>query len=329
MAPPEAHPAVAMGVLIGAEMPDFDYAIRLWGGRIAYLKNHRGPTHGLAVLPLLSGLVAGLLHYAWPGAPAFWTLMLWTLLGGLSHVFFDLCNDYGTQGLWPFSRRWVALDLLPIIDVWTLGLIVVGWILTWATPLPREAIFGGVWLLITLYVAGRFWLRRQAFQLVTAHFDLSPDCGAVVPCGPGWRGERVTIQPRLLSLNAWRYVVQMPREYWVGTVWVRQGRVGDPERARNQHDRVVLASLKSQFVTAFAGWTRLPRVQVDRVESLYRVRWSEARYEQENFSPFTAFAWLDSDLQLVDEGFGQYRPQAIDQEMMRRRLRIEMGRQDP
>jgi inner membrane protein len=328
LAPTGVQPAIVIGTLLGAECPDFDFVLRLFGGEVTYLKHHRGPTHGLVVLPVWAAAFAGLLHLIWPGT-GFWPIFWWTLLGGLSHVVFDFGNDYGTKGLWPFSQRWIAFDIIPIVDVWMLGLIAVGWVVNWLSPGQRQAVFAVVWLGLTAYVVLRFWLRSRAWHLVVSQFDLEKPCGDAVPCGVHWRHERVTIHPTLLSLNAWRYVVQGEGEYLTGMVWLRQGRVSEPERARNEHDEIVLASLKSQVVTAFAGWVRRPRVSVERQEDLYLVRWTEMRYEAEGFAPFSAYAWLDKHLRLVDEGLGSKKPEQMDREAVRRRLRKEMGKEEP
>lgn len=328
LAPPDVAPAVAVAVLVAAESPDFDFVIRMAGGPVTYLKHHRGPTHGLVTLPLHAALIAGIIHLLAPGV-GFWSLFWWALAGGLSHVLFDFLNDYGTQGFWPFSRRWIALDLIPIIDVWMLGLIGLGWGVHWAWPGHRQMIFVMVWLLLGGYVMLRFWLRRRAWRLVADRFDMEGACGEAVPCGPGWRQERLTIHPTLFSLVAWRYVAQRQGEYLTGMVWVHNSAVGDPERAENHHDRVVLASLKAQTVSAFAAWARRPRVTVEKQESLYLVRWTEMRYEVDGFSPFTAYAWLDDELKLVDEGLGSQKPANMDKDAVKRRLQKEMGRAKP
>jgi inner membrane protein len=328
LAPAEIQPAVAWAVLIAAEAPDFDFVIRMARGPVTYLKHHRGPTHGLVTLPFQALLIAGLVNWVLPGV-GFWPLFWWALAGGLSHVIFDFGNDYGTQGWWPFSRRWIALDIIPVVDVWLLGIIAAGWAVNGVWQGHRQAVFAAAWLVMAAYVGLRFHLRRRAWRLVADRFGMEGACGEAVPCGSGWRAERLTVHPTLLSLNAWRYVAQREGEYLTGMVWVHQGRVSEPARAANMKDRVVLASLKSQTVSAFADWARRPRVSVERREHLYVVRWSDMRYEDEGFSPFTAYAWLDDELKLVDEGLGPQRPEKLEPGALRQRLRKELGRQEP
>lgn len=328
ISPDGAHPAVIWGALIGAELPDIDFVVRYFKGPVGYLRLHRGPTHGLVSLVAESLAVAGLFALLWPGAP-FGPTFLFTLLGCLSHVLSDFGNDYGTQGFWPFTPKRVALDLIPIVDLRLLAIILAGWVVHFAWPGHRQLLFAGVWFALAAYTFTRFLQHRRAVRLVESHFDLKSPCGEMAPCGDGWREERVTIHPTLLSFNAWRYVVQMPGEVWSGMVWVNHGRVGDPEKATNAYDQVVQASKKSQVVSAFAGWVRRPRAEVIQRDGLYQVRWSDMRYEVDGFAPFTAYAWLDENLTLVDEGLGSQRPEGLDREAVRRRLRREMGRLEP
>lgn len=328
LAPAGAHPAVVWGAILGAEAPDIDFVIRYVKGQVGYLKGHRGPTHGLVVLPLLSIAIAGGLKLLSPAAP-FWQVFWFALLGCLSHVLFDFGNDYGTQGLWPFSPRRIAMDLIPIIDVRILGIIAIGWLLNGLLAVDRALLFTGVWVALAVYVIARYLQHRRAHAVVAAKLDLSGDCGPAATCGQGWNPEQVSIHPTLFSWNAWRYVIQQPGEIWTGLVWVNEGRLSQPERAVNAYDQVVLASLKSSLVSAFASWARRPRVQVTRRDGLYEVRWSDMRYEMDGFSPFTAYAWLDDSLALVDEGLQGKQKQAVDKGMIRRRWLRERGILEP
>ena len=328
LAPHGTQPAAVWGALLGSEIPDMDVVVRAWSGYAGYLKEHRGVTHGVLSLVLEAAAITAALRLVWPGS-AWGTVFSFTLLGCLSHVAFDCGNDYGTKAFWPFVTRRVALDIIPIVDLWVLGTIAAGWIVNAVWAGHRQAVFGVVWLVLAAYVAARMALRRKAWHLVAGHFDLKEPCGEFVPCGPGWQEEQVTIHPTLLSLTCWRYVVRVRGAFLTGRVWPLRGQVGRATRARNERDKVVDASLKAQLVGTFARWARRPRVQVDRINNLYRVSWADARYEfSEEFSPFSVYAWLDDNLRLVDEGFAPRRPGAAGRQALLRRLHEEMGRPD-
>lgn len=255
--PEGTHAAVCWSAVLGAESPDIDIVVHFVRGRVGYLRAHRGPTHGLVTLPLQALLIAVVLKLWNPGAP-FGPLFGAALLGALSHVLLDFGNDYGTQGLWPFSPRRIAFDLIPIVDLGILAIIGAGWLANALLPAGRTAVFAGVWLALGLYVLVRLLLHRRAWDLVVEHLQPPADCGEAVGCGVGWPAQAVTVHPTLLSLNAWRYVAQQPGGFLTGMVWVHPGRVSRPAQAANRYDRVVLASLQAAAVTAFASWTRRP-----------------------------------------------------------------------
>lgn len=328
LAPGGAHPAVVWGAILGAEAPDIDFVVRYVSGSVGYLKFHRGPTHGLVALPILALAIAGGLKLISPTAP-FWQIFWFALLGCLSHVLSDFGNDYGTQGLWPFSGRRIALDIIPIIDWRLLLIIAAGWVLNGLLAVDRALLFTGVWVALAVYGVARYRQHRRAHEVVAAQLAVGGNLAEVVGCGDGWDQERVTVHPTLFSWNAWRYVVQQPGEFWTGLVWVREGKVSEPDKAVNSFDQIVLASLKSGVVTAFAGWVRRPRVHVERRDELYEVRWTDMRYEVDGFSPFTAYAWLDEGLTLVDEGLQGKQKQPVDRSLVRRRLLREAGRLEP
>lgn len=323
---PEAAPVVKWGIIAGAVIPDIDFVVRLLKGHPSYLKVHRGPTHGLPVQVIWAALIAAILMLFDPAA-TFVPLFAWSFVGCLTHILFDCANDYGTQALWPLSKRWIALDVIPIIDVWLLSIIGIGWIVFWAFPTGRREVFTWVWVALAGYVGLRVWLRSQAKQQVAYHFGELEPCGTTIPCGPRWKEERISMHPCLFSVNAWRYVVQVKDAYLVGITWLYPKRVSEPLRARNDHDKIVLASLKAQLVTVFSDWARRPRIQVDEKEGLYHVTWTDMRYEFDGISPFRAHAWMDKDLKLIDEGLNYGSAEQLpDRATIKRRVLLEMGR---
>jgi inner membrane protein len=103
-------------------------------GSVAYLQYHRGITHsllgatGLAVVLALLIYIPGRLARVNPSAPALdkrW-LFLVCWIAVLSHVLLDFTNAYGVRPFLPFSGRWFAWDIMPIIDPTLLLLLVAG-----------------------------------------------------------------------------------------------------------------------------------------------------------------------------------------------------------
>ena len=138
-------------LIIGANLPDVDATCVLLGD-MQHLALRRGLTHGPIALVLLPLLLAGALYGydRWQAKRgkrpenrlpvSFKWLYLLSLIGCLTHPFFDWLNSYGIRLLEPFSHRWFYGDVLFIIDIWLwLGLGFATWL-----SLRREK-RGGEW----------------------------------------------------------------------------------------------------------------------------------------------------------------------------------------
>ncbi len=122
-----------LGLILGSNAPDVDIVTR-FRGSITYLEYHRGITHsllgasGLAVVLWALIYPVGRLARAKPSAPPLngrWLFLLcW--IAALAHILLDLTNAYGVRPLLPFSGRWFAWDIMPIIDPTLLLLLVCG-----------------------------------------------------------------------------------------------------------------------------------------------------------------------------------------------------------
>jgi inner membrane protein len=129
------------GFLIGL-LPDFDILSSLWGPWFS-LKYHRGPTHALPVLLLLS-LPVGWVAKKVSGSDK--PLKLWSAMAFFSlftHPLIDWCTTYGTPLWWPFTSERFANDALPIIEpLYSLPLLIVTFIgiFNLLTPKKRKAL---------------------------------------------------------------------------------------------------------------------------------------------------------------------------------------------
>lgn len=121
-------PLATAALVISSNLPDIDVVSRIYGGSLGYLKYHRGITHSLAGLAVLSGLLSLLLilfdrrvrlRRESPLSPARpLTLFLLSYAGGLGHIFMDYTNSYGVRPLLPFSDGWWYGDLTFVVDPW-------------------------------------------------------------------------------------------------------------------------------------------------------------------------------------------------------------------
>ncbi|HZT71328.1 MAG TPA: metal-dependent hydrolase [Terriglobia bacterium] len=112
-----------LAIVIGANLPDIDAVSSFWGS-VAYLKYHRGITHSIIGVTALALLLAGAIYLfgrrAGPprkGPPlnGLW-LLLACWVATASHLLLDFSNAYGIRPFLPFSGRWYAWGIEPIVD---------------------------------------------------------------------------------------------------------------------------------------------------------------------------------------------------------------------
>jgi membrane-bound metal-dependent hydrolase YbcI (DUF457 family) len=157
-----------IGFLVGSAVPDLDVALIVLGKR-TYLRHHQGPTHSLPLAPLYAG---GLMAVAALGVGWHWSIVFGLIAGMTIHVLLDLCNTFGIQLLWPFTKRRYCLDAVFFIDTvaWTLTAIFLAVVLAGHDRAGLAAVCYAA-LLLT-YLLAKFALRRRVGARVGADFTI-------------------------------------------------------------------------------------------------------------------------------------------------------------
>ncbi len=107
--------AMAWGAIIGT-LPDLDVFLPM-GSPVNDFVYHRGFSHSIFVLALLSPILAWLITVIHPTTKKYylkWLVLTFVILQG--SVLLDLMTIYGTQILWPFDKTPLALPVFFIID---------------------------------------------------------------------------------------------------------------------------------------------------------------------------------------------------------------------
>jgi len=107
--------ALVWGAVLGT-LPDLDVFIPL-GGPVDDFVYHRGFSHSLILLALLSPMIAWLISNIHSDTKRYyrrWVLLCFLVLE--ASVLLDLLTIYGTQIFWPFDTTPMALPVLFIID---------------------------------------------------------------------------------------------------------------------------------------------------------------------------------------------------------------------
>jgi len=262
-------------LVLASNAPDIDIVTAL-GGSANYLEWHRGPTHGpLGVVGL--GLVTAALVWggtrfrstrSWgeggkPDPTAFMTLLAVSIVGVLLHVLMDLPTSYGTRLLSPFSWRWFAMDLMPIVDIYLWMILAAGLL---AGSWRRGARQKSAAIALAL-MAANYGIRAAAHQhalSAAAHVygptmptpcEPSAAFGSLLDSWPHAGGSRCLVDsaalPSFGSPFDWRVIAQLPDEY----VEIRGE---DAVRIPNRWTPHIAAAARARTAQVLLGFSRFP-----------------------------------------------------------------------
>jgi len=155
--------SITIGAMLGAMSPDLDFVIRLFKDDAAYLEHHRGKSHSVPYLAGFSIVITLLLSQMGFVGFSFFTTLMWTFLGALSHTGLDILNSYGAK----LFKKKVKASLLTLYDP-VITLVGLYFIINGKNK-PIE-LFSGV-VLIVIYLMIRNISRRLAAERLNAYFN--------------------------------------------------------------------------------------------------------------------------------------------------------------
>lgn len=156
-------PLAPAALLLGANLPDLDIAVALFGDeaarKAAYLIHHRGITHSLAGIVVQALLLAAAVRWIerreFGGArPPWHAHLVPAAVALLTHPLLDLLNNYGVRPWLPFATtRWHG-DLIFIVDPWLWLLFGGTAALAGARTRAGSVVWGAVAVAATLFLLG-------------------------------------------------------------------------------------------------------------------------------------------------------------------------------
>jgi inner membrane protein len=261
-------------LVIGANLPDVDALVYLFGDGTDALAFRRGWTHGVLAMvlwPLV--LTAGMtMLHRWQqrrdssGVPlnARW-LLLAAAVGVWSHPILDWFNSYGVRLLMPLSPRWFYGDALFIIDPWVWGMLALGWIVSRRRRDPRAA-------RTTLLVAAAYVLAMIATSRLGG--------AAVVAQAAGPVASRTMVGPTPIWPQHREVIRDLGASYELGEVTF------SPTPTYTARERQTV-ELTPDLITAvratrrgnnFLSWSRFPLARTESMGDSLIVELSDARY---------------------------------------------------
>jgi inner membrane protein len=308
---------------LAAEAPDLDVFGSLKGPVFGFA-HHRGFTHSLLGVALVSGFVVGFMYLIWrlrgrkvkdPNLPPRWgVLFAFAYLAGLSHLLLDFTNNYGVRPFWPFSERWYSWDIVFIIEPVMLILLAGGLLLTGLFSLINQEVSGrrkgsqgraaaALALIGVIVLWGiRDYEHRRAVNALEARLYKGSD-----PI-------RVSAYPYMWDPFRWYGVVET-RNFFAQTLVDSSIPDVDPDRRmriryKPEETAVTLAAKKSYLGRVYLDWAQYPVTETEPLEGPpagYLVRFRDLRYDypgRMGRSPLGAGVELDRNLNVVAEMFG-------------------------
>lgn len=267
--------AMTTTALVGSHAPDFDTIFKLKGNS-AYLRQHRGKSHGLIALvawPLLISLVVGALFGVAPTS-----LWLMAQIAVALHVFVDLFNAYGTQALHPIKTTWIGWGVINTFDPFLFALYYGAfgiWLLTGAAVV----IFPILVAIVIIYYAVQFKLRNDALASAARYFG-----GA----------HQLFISPGM-KWDEWHVAAQLRDEYSV--VKLRSGIVvecGNFHIKEEPHGDPLFELVKQNAdLQAFLEFSKIHTYTVSRKDGITEYRFTNLRYFTKEVYPFVAVVRID------------------------------------
>jgi len=280
--------AVMIGTVIGSQAPDLDGFTRLFGSA-AYIRHHRGMSHSIPALFAWTMATFGLIQFFMPQT-AWLHLLAWCFLAVCLHVFVDLFNAYGTQGLSPFNRKWIALNAIFIFDPFIFLLHLVGFML-WMAGADPGITFLWIYLLLACYYIVRIQARNKARQQVK---DIV-----------GLKGS-YTVFPTL-SWSQWTFLVKTDTHWHVGELNTGEALIFDTLAIKPPNELVNLA-MKDHKVKSFLSFANYVHVEVKEQPFGYEIRWVDlryrARFQRKSQYMFIAVVYMDKEKNIRDSFAG-------------------------
>jgi membrane-bound metal-dependent hydrolase YbcI (DUF457 family) len=267
-----------IAMLIAGTIADVDLLSK-FAGPSAFLAFYRTYFHSLFAALLLS-LVITLLVYLRqraqtenPLSPL--GILAAALAAYILHLLMDLCQSAGVEFFWPFSPRRFALDWLPHLDLWLLGILLAGILLPTLSRLVTEEIgakskgprgrVGASLALATmiLYVVLRFILHGNALATLESH---------------SYRGEsprKTAAFPESGSSSRWLGVVETVSALHDVQVDVSPGASFDPDVAVTAYKPEPSPALDAARDTAaarrFLQVARFPKATVEKTPDGFHI----------------------------------------------------------
>lgn len=267
---------VAAGI-VAALAPDMDVITLLFSPGSFY-EYHRVATHSIIGAVLLAIIIAILFSRL---KKSFIKYLPITLLCILSHLYLDFITSTGIQLFYPYSTVKVALNMVPIVDVYMLAILAAGLVLIKRHPALGARISAFVLIFCFLLVSARIGLGVIA--------DSSVD---------RLNGDSY-ISPHFFNPFKWAVVREQPDSYVISDYNLLTG-IKESATVRKSSDPMIEASKQADVVKSFIASSAFPFAVIKGDT----VIWHDLRVSIDGSRGYTASVQLGKNMSILQERMG-------------------------
>ena len=276
--------------VIAANLPDIDSIAGFWG-TAAYLDHHRGLTHSLIGVPILSLLLAAVIYLF---SENFGRTFAVALIAMMTHPALDYLNPYGVRPFLPWNDTWYYGDLVFIMDPYLDLMLLLGLVAAWIWPRRKYAVTSAALVLAAAYIGLRVERHAVAVSKVQPMF-------AAIPEGV----RKWAVLPTTWNPQLWDVIVHSDARLFRFDVDVRDPVRADAPRFRMQSARpseIVNRAMTATSSAALLRFARFPVTRVGQIPSGHRVTFLDFRfYRAAAGTALASEVLLNQSLQVIGE----------------------------
>ncbi len=283
---------IYIGAVLGAIAPDIDVATH--PNPLSFLRHHRGVSHSLPGIAVISFLIASCLTLVFPQAN-FLACWGWTFLGAFSHSILDSFNSYGTQLWWPFMKEKWTVNLLVLYDPY---LLLLYFMLLFSLPGPGSA-SRLVLVLVGLYLYGRYRMRQHLTGHLKRTLGLSHQ-------------DKVVVMPAQFGFARWEFVIDKQKEFILGKINYYGLTISEKVKLVKEHNSFTERALASSMGRFFRCFTPHLHLEYRLEDGKHVVFFRDLRFmrSQKRFL-HTATVIINDELKVIGSCLHAFRQESI------------------
>jgi inner membrane protein len=271
-------------LLLSSVAPDIDYMTRVLGTE-AFLKYHRGITHSVTALFVVSMCVLVLVGFKRSGL--FYSFLV--MIGYGFHLLLDLTNKYGVRLFYPLDQRMYSLDLTFILDPYVSAGCLLSVIVARQARKRARLVALATVLLLVFYMGVRQHYHDRALEFLRE----------------SKKDYRVSgIYPLPNDFLRWWFVARTSDKIKVGFADLFTERVyihrSYPQQGK---DPAIDVTRQLGVIESFLLFAKHPYAEVRRKDDRVVVTWKELSYAYSPGERYTARVVIDNSGKVLSSGF--------------------------